>query len=118
MPIQQKLTQCFGGISPAATLYALCGDGSHSGNKYTYNKALLFFRDVAVQAIKTGLKGKAGNKGAVAIRMLIHSTSICFIAGHFAAGQSNVTERNQHYHDISRRIQFPMVWFLLIYTLQ
>eukprot|EP00111_Clytia_hemisphaerica_P009128 TCONS_00026809-protein len=67
-----------------------------------------YVRDVAIQTIKTGLKGKAGNKGAVAIRMLVHSTSLCFIAGHFAAGQSNFAERNQHYHDISRRIQFPM----------
>lgn len=71
--------------------------------------SFFIFRDVAIQTIKTGLKGKAGNKGAVAIRMLVHSTSFCFIAGHFAAGQSNVSERNQNYHDISRRIQFPMV---------
>ena len=67
------------------------------------------FRDVAVQAIKTGLKGNAGNKGAVAIRMLLHSTSICFLCGHYAAGQSNVSERNHNYHDISRRVGFPMV---------
>ena len=64
---------------------------------------------MAIQTIKTGMKGKAGNKGAVAIRMLVHSTSFCFIAGHFAAGQSNVSERNHNYHDISKRIQFPMV---------
>ena len=76
-----------------------------------------FTRDVAIQTIKTGLKGKAGNKGAVAIRMLVHSTSFCFIAGHFAAGQSNVSERNHNYHDISRRIQFPMVCAIISFFL-
>ena len=69
----------------------------------------LSFRDVAVDSVKTGLKGSAGNKGAVAIRMLFHATSLCFICGHLAAGQSNVQERNLNYHDISRRISFPMV---------
>ena len=67
------------------------------------------FRDVAVSTVKTGLKGSVGNKGAVAIRMLFHSTSMCFICGHFAAHQNNIEERNHNYHDISRRISFPMV---------
>ena len=66
-------------------------------------------RDVAVDTVKTGLKGSAGNKGAVAIRFLLHSTSICFVCAHLAAGQSNVQERNANYHDISKRISFPMV---------
>ena len=67
-------------------------------------------RDVAVDTVKTGLKGSAGNKGAVAIRFLLHSTSLCFVCAHLAAGQSNVQERNNNYHDISRRISFPMVF--------
>lgn len=67
-----------------------------------------FIRDVAVSAVKTGMKGNAGNKGAVGIRMLLHSTSFCFVCGHFAAGQSNFLERNNNYHDISKRMIFPM----------
>ncbi|XP_047125274.1 synaptojanin-1 isoform X1 [Hydra vulgaris] len=67
-----------------------------------------YIRDVAVSVVKTGLKGNAGNKGAVAVRMLFHSTSLCFVCGHFAAGQSNALERNNNYHDISRRLAFPM----------
>ena len=59
--------------------------------------------------MKTGLKGSTGNKGAVAIRFLFHSTSLCFVCAHLAAGQSNVAERNSNYHDISKRISFPMV---------
>ena len=71
--------------------------------------ASFFLRDVAVDTVKTGLKGSTGNKGAVAIRLLLHSTTICFVCAHLAAGQSNVRERNDNYHDISKRITFPMV---------
>lgn len=67
------------------------------------------FRDVGVSAVKTGIGGKAGNKGGVAIRFLIHSTSLCFVCSHFAAHQSKVMERNQDFAEIYRRIQFPLV---------
>ena len=67
------------------------------------------FRDVAVQSVKTGLGGSTGNKGGVAIRLLLHATSICFVCSHFAAGQSGVADRNSDYHDISSRIAFQMV---------
>lgn len=69
----------------------------------------VLFRDVAVQTVKTGLGGNAGNKGGVAIRLLLHATSICFVCSHFAAGQSGVADRNSDYHDIASRIVFPMV---------
>ncbi|XP_077979137.1 synaptojanin-1-like isoform X2 [Glandiceps talaboti] len=71
-----------------------------------------FIRDVAVETVKTGLKGTAGNKGGVAIRMLFHSSSMCFVCAHLAAGQSQVKERNDDYHEISRKIIFPMGRFL------
>ena len=66
-------------------------------------------RDVAVETVKTGLGGAAGNKGAVAMRFLFHGTSLCFVCAHFAAGQSQVKERNADYLEISRKISFPMV---------
>ena len=66
-------------------------------------------RDVGVESIKTGLGGAAGNKGAVAIRFTFHGSALCFICGHFAAGQSQVKERNSDYHEISRNICFPPV---------
>ena len=62
-----------------------------------------------MEMVKTGLGGAAGNKGAVAMRFLFHSTSLCFVCAHFAAGQSQVKERNADYHEISRKICFPMV---------
>lgn len=54
-----------------------------------------------------------GNKGAAAIRMVFYATSMCFVCAHFAAGQSQVTERNADYNEITRRISFPMVNFIL-----
>ena len=66
-------------------------------------------RDVAVSSVKTGLSGKAGNKGGVAIRFLLHGTSIAFVCSHFAAHQTKITERNQDYADICRKVQFPHV---------
>ncbi|XP_063219380.1 synaptojanin-1 isoform X2 [Bacillus rossius redtenbacheri] len=67
-----------------------------------------YIRDVAVDSVKTGLGGATGNKGAVAIRFVFHSTSLCFVCAHFAAGQSQVSERNADYAEITRKITFPM----------
>jgi synaptojanin len=64
---------------------------------------------VATVAVKTGLGGAAGNKGAIAIRFVMHNTSMCFVCSHFAAGQSNVKERNNDFHEIANKITFPMV---------
>ncbi|XP_064634309.1 synaptojanin-1-like isoform X2 [Lineus longissimus] len=67
-----------------------------------------YIRDVAVDSVKTGMGGAAGNKGGVAIRFLIHNSSFCFVCSHFAAGQSQVAERNSDFTDIFKRISFPM----------
>nr|XP_020021295.1 synaptojanin-1 isoform X4 [Castor canadensis] len=67
-----------------------------------------FIRDVAVDTVKTGMGGATGNKGAVAIRMLFHTTSLCFVCSHFAAGQSQVKERNEDFVEIARKLSFPM----------
>lgn len=68
-----------------------------------------FIRDVAIDSVKTGLGGHTGNKGASAIRLVLHATSICFVCAHFAAGQSQVNERNADYAEITRKVSFPMV---------
>ena len=71
------------------------------------------YRDVAVDMVKTGMGGAAGNKGAVAIRCLYQRTSLCFICSHFAAGQKEWKERNADFHEITQKICFPMVRSLL-----
>lgn len=65
-------------------------------------------RDVCSDHVKTGLKGAAGNKGAVAVRFRYKASSLCFVCAHFAAGQHQAKERNDDYTEITRRIQFPM----------
>ncbi|XP_013117384.2 synaptojanin-1 [Stomoxys calcitrans] len=67
-----------------------------------------FVRDVAIDCVKTGLGGATGNKGACAIRFVFHGTSMCFVCAHFAAGQSQVAERNADYAEITRKLSFPM----------
>ncbi|KAK6191374.1 hypothetical protein SNE40_003083 [Patella caerulea] len=67
-----------------------------------------YIRDVAVEKVKTGFGGATGNKGGVAIRFLMHTTSICFVCAHLAAGQSQVNDRNADYTEIMRRMSFPM----------
>lgn len=80
-------------------------------SRWTFNA---FSRDVAVDTVKTGMGGATGNKGGVAIRLLFHTTSICFVCSHFAAGQSQVKERNDDYNEITRRLSFPMVMTLIV----
>ncbi|XP_025278411.1 synaptojanin-2 isoform X1 [Canis lupus baileyi] len=67
-----------------------------------------FIRDVAIDTVKTGMGGKAGNKGAVGIRFQFHSSSFCFVCSHLTAGQSQVKERNEDYREITQKLSFPM----------
>lgn len=70
---------------------------------------LLCCREVAIDTVKTGMGGKAGNKGAVGIRFQFHSTSFCFVCSHLTAGQSQVKERNEDYKEITQKLSFPTV---------
>lgn len=79
---------------------------------------LIGVRDVAACSVKTGIGGKAGNKGAVAVRFLLHSTSLCFVCAHFAAHQSKTMERNQDFAEIMKKIQFPSVRNLFMMRVQ
>ena len=51
-------------------------------------------------AVKTGLGGRYGNKGALLTRFVLDDTSLCFINCHLAAGQRNVRRRNLDVADI------------------
>ncbi|GAA5910570.1 hypothetical protein JCM5296_002953 [Sporobolomyces johnsonii] len=63
-------------------------------------------RNVEAATKKTGLKGMAGNKGAVAIRLDYRDTSFCFLTAHLAAGHNAVEERNQDYFTIADGLHF------------
>lgn len=70
---------------------------------------VLYCRDVAIDTVKTGMGGKAGNKGAVGIRFQFYSSSFCFVCSHLTAGQCQVKERNEDYREITQKLSFPMV---------
>lgn len=62
-----------------------------------------------MSTVKTGMSGKVGNKGAVGVRMLLHSTPLCFVCAHLTAHQSHVNERNSDFNEIWKKMSFPHV---------
>ncbi|GCB68204.1 hypothetical protein scyTo_0013796, partial [Scyliorhinus torazame] len=67
-----------------------------------------YIREVAVDRVKTGMGGKTGNKGGVAVRLQFYSSTLCFVCAHLTAGQSQVKERNEDYREIMQKLTFPM----------
>ncbi|KAF9581676.1 inositol polyphosphate 5-phosphatase [Lunasporangiospora selenospora] len=73
---------------------------------YAKEENLPHIRNVECSIKKTGMKGMAGNKGAVAIRMDYFETSLCLVTSHLASGQENIQERNNDYHTINDGVTF------------
>ena len=48
-------------------------------------------------------------QGAVAISFSLQSSSLCFLCSHFAAGQSQIAERNNDYSEAVKKVAFPNV---------
>jgi len=73
---------------------------------YVKTQLLGSVKNVEGAVKKTGLQGMAGNKGAVAIRMDIANSRVCFVTGHLAAGFSAHEERNRDYATIDHGLRF------------
>ena len=66
-------------------------------------------RDVMVEQVKTGLGGATGNKGTVGVSLTFRQSSLCFLCSHFAAGQSQVADRNSDYQEAIKKLSFNNV---------
>ena len=62
--------------------------------------------EVSVSHLETGNGGYLGNKGAVAIRLKLFDSTVCFVNAHFAANQNNVQQRNNDYRTIINKCTF------------
>ncbi|KAI8352122.1 Endonuclease/exonuclease/phosphatase [Choanephora cucurbitarum] len=64
-------------------------------------------KDVQSEHIKTGWANMVGNKGAVAVSVLVGSKSLIFINCHLRAHQTHVAERNANIQRILYELKMP-----------
>ena len=73
---------------------------------YVKRNLVQFVREVQDDKVGVGIMGVGGNKGAVAARLRVYDSTLCFVNAHLAAHQTKVSERNSDYHSICARVAF------------